>query len=518
MLKSDTRLRIVEAAFAEFGEHGFESTTMRKVAARAGCSTGLAYTYFPSKHAIGLALYRQVADEVEREIPCLPAGSVAERFTALMEHEFELLDVHRGTLTALIAASIDPTGPLGTLSDARTAVRSRNAAAFAAVVAGAADAPKSIEDREALGRLVYGVHLLLLLVWAQDSSGDLPRGALTIAKRTLGGLVPILLLPAVKGPVERLDAMFGASLQSPLDAEGEQRAQALVARLMRRRRVAPGTGPVDEAGQAPHLVRIRRAIAAERPLELALPGFSGKSPNPRKSLGILPDMAEFLALRSLQGLCDELAALHPPGVRLILCTGGGVFGDLWGATDHEVAAYDSRLEALLAEHPSIERFDLSDAFGSLQPAARRDHLMQGWGEDAQTLRERTRRVPALGALLDGLQRVLFEDRLGIDRRNRTSLRPDAGVDALELLRRTRAWTRLVDFQFPDAVRLSIHPQPALSDRLGVHLVPTKDPWLTPRHGVVLLGKDGFELVARHDAEGAGARLIAVEDRPSHFES
>jgi len=123
----------------------------------------------------------------------------------------------------------------------------------------------------------------------------------------------------------------------------------------------------------------------------------------------------------------------------------------------------------------------------------------------------------LRALLDGLQRFLFEDRLGVDRRSRTQIRKSAGADAVELLRRSRAWGRLVAFQFPDAVRLSIHPQPAISDKLGIHLVPTQDAWLPPWHGVALLGEDGFELVKRVDAEAAGARRVEVDGRPSHFE-
>src|SRR6266850_2650368 len=47
----ETRRQILETALALFRERGFEDTTMRDVAARAGLSLGSAYYYFKSKEA-----------------------------------------------------------------------------------------------------------------------------------------------------------------------------------------------------------------------------------------------------------------------------------------------------------------------------------------------------------------------------------------------------------------------------------------------------------------------------------
>jgi AcrR family transcriptional regulator len=51
----DTRRKIYEAAMELFREKGFEETTMRDVAAKAGVALGGAYYYFSSKDAIVLA-------------------------------------------------------------------------------------------------------------------------------------------------------------------------------------------------------------------------------------------------------------------------------------------------------------------------------------------------------------------------------------------------------------------------------------------------------------------------------
>ena len=361
------------------------------------------------------------------------------------------------------------------------------------------------------------MHLLLVLLWTQDERGALARQLLAFGRAGLATGIPLMLLPPVKARLDQLDAVFGERLATAVSADAAARADILLNRLMRHRRVLPGAGPVTDAAKAPHLARIAAAVTAERPLELVLPGFPAKSPSPNKTLGPLPDMAERLALRSLQDLCDDLAEAHPPGVVLTLCSDGGVFADLVRVADDDVIAYGERIDALIVDLPSLRRFDLADAFGDLPPADARARLIGAWSEDPEELRERARTVPQLRTLLDGLQRFLFEDRLGVDRRSRTQIRKSAGDDCLELLRRSRAWGRLVSFQYPDAVRLSIHPQPAISDKLGVHLVPTRDAWLTPWHGVAVLGEHGFELVKRADAEASGATLVEVDGRPSHFE-
>ncbi|MEB2258923.1 helix-turn-helix domain-containing protein, partial [Xanthomonas campestris pv. campestris] len=46
------RHAIVEAAIAEFRQHGFEATSMDRVAATAGVSKRTVYNHFPSKDAL----------------------------------------------------------------------------------------------------------------------------------------------------------------------------------------------------------------------------------------------------------------------------------------------------------------------------------------------------------------------------------------------------------------------------------------------------------------------------------
>lgn len=303
----------------------------------------------------------------------------------------------------------------------------------------------------------------------------------------------------------------------------EQRSRWILARLMRHRRLLPapegsarGEEPTEEE-LAPHLPLVRAALAEGRPLELLLPAFPAKSPSPKKVLGKLPDMAERVALRSLQALCDELSQAHPTGVRLILCSDGLVFADAVGVADEDVLVYGAEIDRLLQGSPRLRRFDLADAFGAAPPAEARRHLLSGWAEPEAELLALVGESRTLGAQLDGLHRFLFEDAIALSPgESRSQVRKEARRRAIDVLRRSRAWGRLLASFFPRAVRLSIHPQPPVSDKIGIHLVATEDAWLTPWHGVALLESDHVRLVKRADAEAMGATRVDVNGVPSHY--
>lgn len=48
----DTKARILDAATAEFGEHGYEATSMRAIARRAGVDPSLVHHYFDDKQSL----------------------------------------------------------------------------------------------------------------------------------------------------------------------------------------------------------------------------------------------------------------------------------------------------------------------------------------------------------------------------------------------------------------------------------------------------------------------------------
>jgi pyoverdine/dityrosine biosynthesis protein Dit1/AcrR family transcriptional regulator len=517
------RTRLLEAAIGCFAAEGFDATTMQRIAGAASLPLETAFLHYPSKHAFALALYQGLVEDTRAAVADLPRGTVAERFGAILDRKLDRLDAHRSAMRALLSAAVDAKGPVGVLSSATAAIRARMSGAFHAAVVGATDAPA---DASKLSALLYGVHLAVVLLWTQDDRGEMARAAVGLCKELLSAAAPLLALPLMGERLGRLEAVFGDRLSPVVTADVEQKARWILARLMRGRRLFPpaegepartGDEAPTEEELAPHLPLVRSALTEGRRLLLLLPAFPAKSPNPQKVLGKLPDMAERVALRSLQTLCEELAEAHPGGVELVLCSDGLVFADVVGVPDDDVTAYGAEIDRLLAELPLLRRFDLAHAFGAASPAEARQRLFAGWAESDPDLTALVASSRSLAAQLDGLHRFMFEDGIALfPDKSRTQVRKEARPRAFEVLRRSRAWGRLLSAFFPEAVRLSIHPQPPVSEKIGVHLLPTHDAWLTPWHGVALLEDDRFRLVKRADAEALGASAVSAGDRPSHY--
>jgi pyoverdine/dityrosine biosynthesis protein Dit1 len=265
------------------------------------------------------------------------------------------------------------------------------------------------------------------------------------------------------------------------------------------------------------VAQIARAVVGGEPLVFTLPAFPCKSPNPEKVLGPWPDLGERLSLRFLDGLCREVEELYPPGARMLVCSDGHVFADLVGVADEVVSAYSAGLHEILTgdglhrvELVGLDRFYPGESF-----TERRRLLVDRYAESLAALRDEVRSGDAVH-LYRGITRFLVEDAGPGHGLTRSALLRQSRQRAYGVIQRSRAWSALLTERYPDSVRLSIHPQPCRTEKMGIRLLDTDDSWLTPWHGVVLRTPDGRHLLRkRRDAELAGA-LVVLNGRPSHY--
>ncbi|WP_344574478.1 isocyanide synthase family protein [Streptomyces lunalinharesii] len=280
--------------------------------------------------------------------------------------------------------------------------------------------------------------------------------------------------------------------------------------------------PHEDAPDAfPHQLRqLAHWVAAGRPVLFTLPGFPCKSPNPAKVLGPLPDEGERLSLRFLDRLCARIAAVYPPGARMLICSDGHVFSDLIRVPDATIDAYGDALRALVHDEGLATRlgvFDLRAAYGDLSYDEKRARIEAEHAPALATLRAETRADETARRLYQGITRFLFEDTdQATYPGTRSALQRECRARAYGVIRRSRAWGELIAGHHPGAVRLSIHPQPRGAAKFGIRLLAAPDAWLTPWHACVLEHADGRrELLRRADAEQRG-RLVLRGGRPSHF--
>ena len=209
-----TKDHLYGVAMRLISERGYEATTLRDIAKEAHVSVGLLYRYFPSKQAVITALHDELSMEYARQAGNMPSGKWRDRFLFALRTSLQVLEPHRVVLRALIPVLVgDPDD--GVFADSTTFARVRVQGVFEQAVIDATDAPKQ-PLAQALGRLLYLVHLAVLLWWLLDKSSK-QRATIALVSLTQQ-LLPSAALTLRVPPVRRFvvstdelirEALFG---------------------------------------------------------------------------------------------------------------------------------------------------------------------------------------------------------------------------------------------------------------------------------------------------------------------
>lgn len=192
--KSDaTRAQILDVALDLFRRHGFDATTMRGIAAKAGVSLGSAYYYFESKEDLVMAFYEQT---MEAMAPRLEAALAAHdgfenRVAALLEVKFDYFQTSRTFLGALLRHAADPRNRLSPFSEATRHICDRDQEFFAQAIARSREMRLPAELAAHLPRLLWLYQMGLILYWIYDRSPG-QRQTRILREKSLSLLVSIL--------------------------------------------------------------------------------------------------------------------------------------------------------------------------------------------------------------------------------------------------------------------------------------------------------------------------------------
>ena len=206
------RQRLYEVALKLMAKKGFESTTLRDVANEAGVSVGLLYRYFPSKRAIIIALYEELSADYARQAAAMPRGRWRDRFIFALQTSLTVLEPHRVALGALTPVLVGAPEE-GVFAESAAFSRLRVQGVFEDAVAGATDAPADSIARP-VGRLLYMVHLAVLLWWLLDKSAKQRATAalIVLIQQILPSIALTLRLPPVRRFVLSADELLRDAL------------------------------------------------------------------------------------------------------------------------------------------------------------------------------------------------------------------------------------------------------------------------------------------------------------------
>ena len=207
-----TKERLYAIALRLIAERGYEATTLRDIAAEANVSVGLLYRYFPNKQAVVVALYDELSTDFVGQASEMPAGKWRDRFSFALQTSLRALKPHRLPLRALAPILVgDPND--GVFAPRTAFSRQRVQHVFEEAVTGATDAP-SAPLAAALGRLLYLVHLAVLLWWLLDKTTNqrATSALVSLSERILPSASLTLRLPSVRRFVLGIDELIREGL------------------------------------------------------------------------------------------------------------------------------------------------------------------------------------------------------------------------------------------------------------------------------------------------------------------
>jgi AcrR family transcriptional regulator len=126
--KAAIRRRIVAAALSLFQTKGFDATTTKAIARKAGIAEGTVFNYFRTKEDIALHFFEEEVDQAiasVRENSRLRKAPLEEKLFALVHSQLEFLAPYEKFIGAAFIHALKPASPLGIFSHRAQELRHR---------------------------------------------------------------------------------------------------------------------------------------------------------------------------------------------------------------------------------------------------------------------------------------------------------------------------------------------------------------------------------------------------------
>lgn len=165
-----TKALILDAALQIFHERGYEETTMRAIAKKAGVSLGNAYYYFGSKEHLIQAFYHRTHEQhLEALADHRQETTLKARLLTVVRLKISTLEPYHEFAGALFKTAANPQSPLNPFATDSDPVRNESIAIFTELVENSSlRIPKDLKAE--LPYLLWLYHMGIVLFWIHDSS------------------------------------------------------------------------------------------------------------------------------------------------------------------------------------------------------------------------------------------------------------------------------------------------------------------------------------------------------------
>ena len=277
--------------------------------------------------------------------------------------------------------------------------------------------------------------------------------------------------------------------------------------------------PIDQFAQTGRAIladKMSTYIAKNVPIKFHMLGYPMKSPNTRdKVIGQVPDMGEEISIANFGVFNAKIKEFYTPGVNVSIVSDGYVFNDIMQVSDNVVGLYNEMSKDIAKDQP-VTWYELQDFYSDNNINTMRDKVMNQFGITTEILEQRILLDPDVNELYRGMIKFMSMDLAIRPFDSNNQLHKAAKKVAREMMFRNEAYSRLVQSEFTDSIRLSMHPSINNGTKYSFQLIPSQKAWTSPWHCAILLDNGEYVTIHKKDAEANGFELIYKNGQSHHY--
>lgn len=147
----------------------------------------------------------------------------------------------------------------------------------------------------------------------------------------------------------------------------------------------------------------------------------------------------------------------------------------------------------------------------------REKLMSNFGISNEELEQRILFDTDTNMLYKGMIKFMNLDLAIRDYSSKSQLQKESKKMAREMMFRNEAYSKMVQTEMSDHIRLSMHPSVNNGTKFSFQLIRSEHVWTSAWHCAVVMREDGLpETIHRKDAEARGLELVSVNNQPYFY--
>lgn len=200
--------------------------------------------------------------------------------------------------------------------------------------------------------------------------------------------------------------------------------------------------------------KIESAVSNNKPVEFVMLGYPFKSVNTlTKVLGTVPDRNEKESIDRIIQFTKLIENVYEPGAKFNIASDGYAFNDLLEVDDMTVEEYKELCLALRTSE-AFNILDMKDFYPSLSIG--REKVMNQFGITDEQLEEKILFDVNTNWLYRGMIRFMEEELMMKEFPSRNQKHIAAKKLTKQMMLRNEAWSNLVNHEFSNSIRLSMH--------------------------------------------------------------